>query len=132
MSNTSSLADSLTRIRNAQGARHASVVLRFSKLIEASLGILKEGGYIGHFECIDERKGVKMIRVDLKYHRGKPVISELNMISKPGCPVYKAISDLPEKNSGLGMFVLSTSMGICSDAFARANNIGGEVLFEAF
>ncbi len=132
MANTSTLADTLTRIRNAQRAMHMFVVVRSSNLVKSSLSVLKREGYIKDFAEFEEKAGVKAIKVDLKYHRNSPVIRELNMISKPGCRVYSSLKRLKRSRGGLGIVVVSTSAGVISDDQARAHNIGGEVLFSVF
>ena len=132
MANTSVLADTLTRIRNAQRAMHMFVVVRSSNMVKASLAVLKKEGYVKDFAEFEERPGVKSIKIDLKYYRDAPVISELKMISKPGCRVHSSVKRLGKSHGGLGIVVVSTSAGILSDDEARANNIGGEVLFSVF
>ena len=122
------VADSVARIRNAYAARHAFVVVCYSKLIMAVLGVLKSEGYIEDFEEIDVRSGIKSIHVALKYRRGRAVVNKMDVISKPGCRYRSSIKSLPKVASGLGIFVLSTSKGVISDAVARKMNVGGEVL----
>lgn len=129
---TSLLADSITRIRNAQMARHAYVDVCYSKKVQNVLSILKEEGYIELYQPYEERKGVKFIRIELKYNRGEPVIKKISMISKPGCPIYSCISKLPREKEGLGIKILSTSKGVISDHIARKLNVGGEVLLSVF
>lgn len=132
MSRTSILADALTRIRNAQRAMHMFVVVSSANLVKSSLEVLKKEGYIKDYAEFEERPGVKAIKIDLKYYRNAPVISELKMISKPGCRVYSSVKNLGKSHGGLGVIAISTSAGVLSDDEARANNIGGEVLFSVF
>ncbi|CAL7961418.1 30S ribosomal protein S8 [Alphaproteobacteria bacterium] len=126
------LADTLTRIRNAQAAQHGFVVVPFSKLVVDSMKVLKFEGYIKEYERFEERQGVNFVKIELKYSKDVPVISEIKMISKSSCRVYSKIGDLQKKRGGLGIKVLSTSKGVLSDDVARAENVGGEVLFEVF
>ena len=132
MTMTDPIADMLTRIRNANKAQHDSVTMPGSKLKEALAGILQREGYIrGWFEE-ELRKGVKELRVELKYDNGKPVIKEIKRVSTPGRRVYSKIVDLPRHFNGLGISILSTPRGVMSDAEARAANVGGEVLCRVF
>lgn len=130
MSMNSLLADTLARLRNAQLARKAFTIVQSSKLIKNVLNVLQKEGYIAAFQEVEERKGVNVIKVDLKYHEGEPVIKELKMISKPGRKVCTPIADLQKAMGGLGIYVLSTSHGVLSDFEARNQNVGGKVLFK--
>ncbi len=132
MSRSSLLADVLTRIRNGQQARHSFVVSNYSNFIKSCLDVLKKEGYIKEYEQFTEGNSIAMLKIDLKYYKGSPVINKLKMISTPGCRVYKSINNLPKSHNGLGTYVLSTSKGILTDHFARVENVGGEVLFEIF
>ena len=96
------------------------------------LSVLKDEGYIRDFKNVEVRKGVNSIQIDLKYYNGTPVIKNIRRVSKPGIRVYSKISDLPKTYGGLGISILSTSMGVMSDNKARQNNVGGEVLCEVF
>ena len=129
---TDPLGDMLTRIRNGQQARKDSVVSPASKLRVRVLDVLQREGYIrGWFEE-ELRKGVKELRVELKYDNGKPVIKEIKRVSTPGRRVYSKIRELPRHFNGLGISILSTPRGIMSDAEARAANVGGEVICKVF
>jgi len=123
------IADMLTRIRNAQVARHDAVVMPASNTKKAIAKILLNEGYIKNVEYIDD--GVQgSIKVTLKYVNGKqtPVIAGLKRISKPGLRVYAQSSELPKVLGGLGIAIISTSKGLMTDKEARRNAIGGEVL----
>ncbi|CAA6605132.1 MAG: 30S ribosomal protein S8 [Alphaproteobacteria bacterium] len=132
MSLTDPLGDLLTRIRNGQQARKASVVAPASKLRENVLDVLKREGYIRGYSRGNRRPGVDEITVELKYNEGEPVIREISRISTPGRRVYSKIKDLPKVYNGLGISILSTPKGVMSDAEARAANVGGEVLCQVF
>ena len=123
------IADMLTRIRNAQVAKHDSVVMPASNAKKAIAKILLDEGYIKAFEKIDD--GVQgQIKLTLKYVNGKqqPVIAGLKRISKPGLRVYAKCEELPKVLGGLGLAIVSTSRGLMTDKNARNNNLGGEVL----
>jgi len=132
MSMTDPLGDMLTRIRNAQGSRHASCVSPASKLRANVLDVLKREGYIRGFSAEELRPGVAQLRIELKYSEGQPVIKEIHRVSKPGRRVYSKIQELPRVYAGLGVSILSTPRGVLSDAEARAANVGGEILCRVF
>jgi small subunit ribosomal protein S8 len=124
---TDPIADMLTRIRNAQGARMRRVDMPVSKLKTEIARLLKENHYIHDFKVLDDgRFGV--LRLYLKYHQEKPVIRELRRISKPGLRKYVGVEEIPRVRNGLGMAVLSTSRGVLTDREARAAKVGGEVI----
>jgi small subunit ribosomal protein S8 len=126
------LGDMLTRIRNAQRARHAACVAPASKLRANVLDALKREGFIRGFAAEELRPGVAQLRIELKYNEGEPVIKEITRVSKPGRRVYSKIQELPRVYAGLGVSILSTPRGVLSDAEARAANVGGEVLCRVF
>jgi small subunit ribosomal protein S8 len=126
------LGDMLTRIRNAQRARHTSCVAPASKLRANVLGVLKREGYIRGFTAEELRPGVRQLRIELKYNEGEPVIKEIQRVSKPGRRVYSRIKELPRVYAGLGVSILSTPRGVMSDSEARVANVGGEVLCRVF
>jgi small subunit ribosomal protein S8 len=126
------LGDLLTRIRNAQRARHTSCVAPGSKLRANVLDVLKREGFIRGFTSEELRPGVSQLRIELKYNDGEPVIKEIHRVSKPGRRVYSKIKELPRVYAGLGVSILSTPRGVLSDAEARAANVGGEVLCRVF
>lgn len=124
---TDPIADMLTRIRNANSAKHATVDVPASKMKKAIAEILLEEGYIKNFQIInDGAQGV--IRVTLKYSGNDKVISGLRRVSKPGLRVYAGADELPQVLRGLGIAIISTSKGVMTDKKARANHVGGEVL----
>ena len=122
------IADMLTRIRNANDAKHATVDIPASNMKKAIAEILVNEGYVKSFETIEDGKqGV--IRVTLKYQAGKQkVIRGIRRVSKPGLRVYAGYEDMPKVMNGLGIAIVSTSKGIMTDKQARALKIGGEVL----
>ena len=132
MSMSDPLGDMLTRIRNAQRARHSSCVAPASRLRANVLDVLKREGFIRGFAAEQLRPGVAQLRIELKYDAGEPVIKEITRISKPGRRVYSRIKELPRVYAGLGVSILSTPRGVMSDAEARAANVGGEVLARVF
>ena len=128
MTTTDPIADMLTRIRNANSARHTTVEIPASKVKLAIAQILLDEGYIRSFEKIEEGKQ-GMIQVTLKYdEKGKRVISGLKRISKPGLRIYVSCEELPQVLNGLGIALVSTSKGIKTDRDARKEGLGGEVL----
>ena len=122
------IADMLTRIRNAQIAKHDSVAMPASNTKKAIAKILLAEGYIKKFDIVDDcPEGT--IKIDLKYVNGKqPVIAGLKRISKPGLRVYAKSEELPKVLGGLGIAIISTSKGLMTDREARKAQIGGEVL----
>ena len=122
------IADMLTRIRNANNAKHASVDVPASKMKKSIAQILLDEGYIKSYEVVEDGKqGV--IKIQLKYTQGKQkVIRGLKRVSKPGLRIYASCEDMPRVMNGLGVAIVSTSKGIMTDKEARKNNIGGEVL----
>ena len=125
---TDTIADMLTRIRNASSAKHDSVDIPASNMKKAIAQILVDEGYVKSFQVIDDGKqGV--IRITLKYGSGKaPVITGLRRVSKPGLRIYTNCEDMPKVMKGLGVAILSTSKGVMTDKRARQENVGGEVL----
>ena len=125
---TDPVADMLTRIRNANTAKHESVDVPASNLKKAIAKILLDEGYIKSYEVVEDgTQGV--IRIQLKYLAGKEkVISGLRRVSKPGLRVYAGADELPRVLKGLGIAIFSTSKGVMTDKAARANHVGGEVL----
>ena len=128
MNTTDPIADMLTRIRNANTAKHQSVDIPSSNMKKAIAEILVREGYIKSVEQIDDNKQ-GILRITLKYdENGNRVISGLKRISKPGLRIYASKEELPEVLNGLGIAIISTSKGLMTDKEARANNLGGEVL----
>jgi len=125
---TDPIADLLTRIRNANDAKHSTVDIPASNMKKALTQILQDEGYIKAYEVIDDNKQ-GIIRITLKYGANKEkVISGLKRVSKPGLRVYAASDELPRVLKGLGIAIISTSKGIMTDKKARAEKVGGEVL----
>ncbi|MBX6363532.1 MAG: 30S ribosomal protein S8 [Gemmatimonadetes bacterium] len=124
---TDPIADMLARIRNAAQARHKRVDLPPSKLKAEIARILKDNHFIHDYKLLDDGKhGV--LRVYLKYYQDRPVIRNLQRVSKPGLRKYAGARELPRVRGGLGIAIVSTSQGIMTDKEARAKNVGGEVL----
>ena len=129
MVTTDSIADMLTRIRNANSSKHKTVDIPASKMKLAIADILFQEGYIKSFEEIKEENNQGIIRITLKYtEKGKKVIDGLKRISKPGLRVYASKDELPRVLNGLGIALISTSKGIMTDKEARKEGLGGEVL----
>ncbi len=125
---TDSIADYITRIRNAGNAKNTTTDIPYSKLKENISKLLVEKGYIKNYTVITAEQ-FPFIRVDLKYtDDGSPAIKEITRVSKPGRRVYEG-KDLKKYLGGLGLFILSTSKGVITDKDAREQGIGGEVLF---
>lgn len=125
---TDTIADMLTRIRNANYAKHASVDIPASNLKKQIAQILQDEGYIKSFKVIDDKKQ-GIIRVNLKYTDTRAqVITGLRRVSKPGLRIYSNCKDMPKVMKGLGIAIVSTSKGIMTDKKARELNVGGEVL----
>ncbi|MBI1249855.1 MAG: 30S ribosomal protein S8 [Alphaproteobacteria bacterium] len=125
------LGDMLTRIRNAQMRGRSTVLSPASKLRARVLDVLIEEGYIRSYAEV-EKDGKKELEIQLKYFEGAPVISEISRVSKPGRRVYSSIKDLALVRNGLGISILSTPKGVMSDAVARTQNVGGEVLCRVY
>ncbi len=132
MSVNDPIGDMLTRIRNAQQRGKSKVSTPHSKLRENVLNVLQGEGFIRGFAVVQLGSNKAEIEVELKYFDGAPVIRELNRVSKPGRRVYVSVGSLPTVYNGLGISILSTPKGVMSDADARAQNVGGEVLCTVF
>ncbi len=126
------LGDMLTRIRNAQMRSKSTVKTPASKLRGWVLDVLAAEGYIRGYEAADNADGRPEFEISLKYFDGEPVIRELKRISKPGRRVYVSVKQVPQVRNGLGVSIVSTSKGVMSDARARVENVGGEVLCTVF
>ena len=127
---TDTIADLLTRIRNASTAKHETVDVPASNMKKAIVQILVDEGYVKSYTVIDDKSNSQgTIRIVLKYGAGKqPAITGLKRVSKPGLRVYTNVEDMPRVLKGLGIAILSTSKGIMTDKKARVENVGGEVL----
>ncbi len=122
------IADMLTRIRNANDAKHETVDIPASNLKKSIAEILLEEGYIKNFQIVEDGKQ-GIIRVTLKYAQGKQkVIHGLRRVSKPGLRIYSNCEDMPKVMNGLGIAIVSTSKGVMTDKKARQANVGGEIL----
>ena len=125
---TDTIADLLTRIRNANSAKHDTVDVPASNMKKAITQILLDEGYIKGFTVVEDGKQ-GIIRISLKYGQGKsPVITGLRRVSKPGLRIYTSCEEMPRVMKGLGIAILSTSKGVMTDREARKQNVGGEVL----
>ena len=131
MAMTDPLGDMLTRIRNGQQARKDSILTPASKLRAHVLDVLQREGYIRGYreEKLGDHAG---LRIELKYFEGQPAIQHVSRVSRPGRRVYSGAQELPRVRNGLGITIVSTPKGVLSDAEARAQNVGGEVLAEVF
>lgn len=130
MSMSDPIADMLTRIRNAQGASKATVSMPSSKLRVAISKVLKEEGYIADYQVGGADK--PELSITLKYFQGKPVIENVQRVSRPGLRIYKSKDELPKIKGGLGIAIVSTSLGVMTDRMARAKGHGGEILCTLF
>ena len=125
---TDTIADMLTRIRNANSAKHDSVDIPASKMKKAIAQILVDEGYVKSFSVIDDGKQ-GLIRIQLKYGQNKSqVLQGLRRVSKPGLRTYSGVEKMPKVMNGMGIAVISTNKGIMTDKQAKAANVGGEVL----
>ncbi|MBR1913571.1 MAG: 30S ribosomal protein S8 [Lachnospiraceae bacterium] len=124
------IADMLTRIRNANTAKHDTVEIPASKMKLAIAGILLDEGYIRKYELVDAGKDFKNIKIELKYNDNKreKVLTGIKRISKPGLRIYAGKDELPRVLGGLGVAIISTNKGVVTDKKARELGVGGEVL----
>lgn len=120
------IADMLTRIRNAQSANKDTVAMPSSKVKVSIATVLKEEGYIDDFEVYGDKK--PELSITLKYYAGKPVIEKIERISRPGLRIYRGCDELPTVMNGLGVAIVSTSRGVITDRKARQLQVGGEVI----
>lgn len=130
MSMQDPIADMLTRIRNAQQVGKTSVTMPSSKLKKSVAEVLKSEGYVVDFAVEESVK--PQLTIELKYFEGKPVIAELDRVSRPGLRAYSGKDGLPSVRGGLGIAIVSTSQGVMTDRAARAAGVGGEVLCTVF
>ena len=126
------IGDMITRIRNAQMRLLNNVKIPNSKFRARILDVLKEEGYISDYKFLSDAKNKGSLIINLKYNNGLPVIKEIRRISKPGRRIYTKADSIPKIQSGLGIAIVSTSMGIMSDNDARSKNIGGEIICKVF
>ncbi len=132
MSVNDPIGDMLTRIRNAQMRHKSTVRTPASKVRAWILDVLASEGYIRGYEKVTGKDGHPELEISLKYFDGEPVIRELHRVSTPGRRVYSGVKDIPQVRQGLGVAIVSTPKGVMSDAQARADNVGGEVLCTVF
>ena len=132
MSFVDPIGDMITRIRNAQLRALVNVTIPSSKFRARILDILKQEGYISNYKLLAISKNKESLLVDLKYHNGLPVIKEIKRVSKPGRRIYAKADSIAKIQNGLGLAIVSTSMGIMSDNDARTKNIGGEIICRVF
>ncbi len=126
------IGDMLARIRNAQERGKSKVGVPASKLRERVLEVLQNEGFIRSYATVQQGTAKAEIEIELKYFDGTPVIREIQRVSKPGRRVYASVATLPTVYNGLGISILSTPKGVMSDADARAQNVGGEVICTVF
>ena len=132
MSLTDPIGDMITRIRNAQLRTLFNVKVPSSKYRAKILEVLKQEGYISNYKLSPDSKNKNSLVVDLKYYKGLPVIKEIKRVSRPGRRVYARADSIPKIQNGLGLAIVSTSMGIMSDSDARMKNVGGEIICRVF
>jgi len=126
------ISDLLTRIRNGQLRGMSKIASPNSRLRTSVLDVLKDEGYIRGYAEVSHADGRNVLEIELKYHEGRPVIRELNRVSKPGRRVYKGVKELLPHRQGLGVTIVSTPKGVMTDAHAREAHVGGEVLCTVF
>ena len=126
------LGDMLTRIRNAQMRRRPKVSTPASNLRGRVLDVLQDEGYIRGYTRVEMKGEIPQFEIELKYYNGQPAIREIERVSKPGRRVYSPVKTLPTVANGLGVAILSTPKGVMSDAKAREENVGGEILCNVF
>jgi small subunit ribosomal protein S8 len=131
MSFVDPIGDMITRIRNAQLRALNNVTIPSSKFRAKILDVLKQEGYIANYKISSDNKKESLL-VDLKYSNGLPVIKEIKRVSKPGRRIYAKAGSIAKIQNGLGVAIVSTSMGIMSDNDARTKNIGGEIICRVF
>ena len=124
---TDPIADMLTRIRNGLSAGKLDVNMPDSKQKRAIAQVLKDEGYIESFSIVGE-SAKPVLKIELKYYAGRPVIEKIERVSKPGLRIYKGKDDIPQVMNGLGVAIVSTSKGVMTDRKARTTGIGGEVI----
>ena len=126
------IGDMITRIRNAQLRTLYNVKVPSSKYRAKVLEVLKQEGYISNYKLLPDAKNKSSLVVDLKYYKGLPVIKEIKRVSRPGRRIYARADSIPKIQNGLGLAIVSTSMGIMSDSDARMKNVGGEIICRVF
>jgi small subunit ribosomal protein S8 len=132
MSVNHAVSDLVCIIRNGYLAKRSVVHSPVSGLRESILKILKEEGYILSYSRLEEKDKARQFSIHLKYHLSSPVVSEIEVVSKPGRRIYCKAGEIPSVKNGLGMVVISTSNGVMSDHSARGSKVGGEILLKIF
>ena len=132
MSFADPIGDMITRIRNAQMRKSNNVTIPNSNFRVKILEVLKHEGYISNYKVLSDTKNKRSLLIDLKYANGLPVIKEIKRISKPGRRIYAKARSIPKIQNGLGLAIVSTSIGIMSDNDARTKNVGGEIICRVF
>ena len=132
MSFVDPIGDMITRIRNAQLRALNNVIIPSSKFRARILDVLKQEGYIANYKISSDKNKRESLLVDLKYSNGLPVIKEIKRVSKPGRRIYAKAGSIAKIQNGLGLAIVSTSMGIMSDNDARTKNVGGEIICRVF
>ena len=132
MSFVDPIGDMISRIRNAQMRLLNKVEIPGSKFRAKILDVLKQEGYISNYKLLPDTNNKNSLVVDLKYHNGDPVIKEIKRVSKPGRRIYAKAESIPKIQNGLGLAIVSTSIGIMSDNDARSKNVGGEIICRVF
>ena len=132
MSMNDPLSDMIARIKNAATRKRSSVRTPVSNLRRRVLDVLQTEGYIRGYSLIEDEGTHPEFEIELKYYDGQPVIAEISRVSTPGRRVYSSIKDLAPVKNGLGISILSTPKGVMSDAAARTENVGGEVLCRVY
>ena len=132
MSLADPIGDMITRIRNAQLRALYNVKIPSSKFRAKILDVLKQEGYISSYKILSDERNKNILVVDLKYHNGSPVIKEIKRVSKPGRRIYAKADSISKVQNGLGLAIVSTSIGIMSDNDARTKNVGGEIICRVF
>tara|TARA_B100000029_G_scaffold421342_1_gene427567 strand:- start:172 stop:570 length:399 start_codon:yes stop_codon:yes gene_type:complete len=132
MSIVDPIGDMITRIRNAQMRALNKVTIPSSKFRAKILDVLKQEGYISNYKTVPLSKNRETLQVDLKYNNGNPVIKEIKRVSKPGRRIYAKADSISKIQNGLGLAIVSTSIGIMSDSDARNKKVGGEIICRVF
>ena len=132
MSFADPIGDMITRIRNAQMRKSNNVTIPNSNFRVKILEVLKHEGYISNYKISTDTDNKRSLLIDLKYANGLPVIKEIKRISKPGRRIYAKARSIPKIQNGLGLAIVSTSIGIMSDNDARTKNVGGEIICRVF
>ena len=126
------VSDMISRIRNAQMRLLSTVKIPSSKFRAKILEVLKAEGFISDYKFLSDDKNKGSLVVNLKYNNGSPVIKEITRVSKPGRRIYTKADSIPKIQNGLGIAIVSTSIGIMSDNDARSKNVGGEIICKVF